>query len=62
MDKELKDEVRGALENITEQETIVREAQYELHKSKTLLTRILVDKKMVDFLVPNMSRVRSMYR
>ena len=62
MDKELKAEVRGALENIAEQETIVRDAQCELHKSKTLLTRILVDKKMVDFLVPNMSRIRSMYR
>ena len=62
MDKELRDEVKGALEDINEQETIVQEAQYELHKSKTKLTRILVDQKMIDFLVPNMSRLRATYR
>ncbi len=62
MNKELREQVRGALENINEQENILREAQYELHKSKMDLTRILVDKHMVDFLVPNMSRLRSTYR
>ena len=58
----LSEAISAHMENISEQERILRQAKSDLDRSMFELTRTLVDQHAIEFLQPNMSRLRAALR
>ena len=62
MNKELRDTLVAGLANLSEREQNLREAQYEVDKSRRELVTYLIRLDQPDLLLPNMTRIRQMVR